>query len=40
MTRLKFGTFLAPIHEPGQNPTLLLQRDLEFVQYLEQLGYD
>ncbi len=41
MSRLKFGIFLAPpIHEPGQNPTLLLQRDLELVQYLEQLGYD
>ncbi|MGW5518851.1 LLM class flavin-dependent oxidoreductase [Nocardia africana] len=40
MSRLKFGIFLAPIHKPGQNPTLLLQRDLELVQYLEQLGYD
>ncbi|WP_267616491.1 LLM class flavin-dependent oxidoreductase [Gordonia bronchialis] len=40
MTKLKFGTFLAPIHKPGQNPTLLLQRDLEFVTRLEELGYD
>lgn len=40
MSKLKFGTFLAPIHEPGQNPTLLLERDIELVQYLEQLGYD
>ena len=40
MTHLKFGTFLAPIHEPGQNPTLLLQRDIALVQYLEELGYD
>ncbi|MET9201247.1 LLM class flavin-dependent oxidoreductase [Gordonia sp. NPDC003585] len=38
--RLKFGTFLAPIHKPGQNPTLLLQRDLEMVTRLEELGYD
>ncbi|SLM89854.1 LLM class flavin-dependent oxidoreductase [Brevibacterium yomogidense] len=40
MSRLKFGTFLAPIHTPGQNPTLLLQRDLELVEYLDKLGYD
>ncbi|GAA4674083.1 LLM class flavin-dependent oxidoreductase [Gordonia humi] len=40
MSKLKFGAFLAPIHEPGQNPTLLLQRDLELVQYLDELGYD
>src|SRR6478735_8825701 len=40
MSKLKFGTFLAPIHTPGQNPTLLLQRDLELVQLLEKLGYD
>lgn len=40
MSRLKFGTFLAPIHTPGQNPTLLLQRDLELVEHLDGLGYD
>ncbi|SMY11867.1 LLM class flavin-dependent oxidoreductase [Brevibacterium jeotgali] len=40
MSRLKFGTFLAPIHTPGQNPTLLLQRDLELVEHLDKLGYD
>ncbi|MFT4044924.1 MAG: LLM class flavin-dependent oxidoreductase [Gordonia sp. (in: high G+C Gram-positive bacteria)] len=40
MTRLKFGTFLAPIHQPGQNPTLLIHRDIALVQYLEELGYD
>ncbi|MCE3555723.1 LLM class flavin-dependent oxidoreductase [Pseudonocardia sp. RS11V-5] len=40
MTRLRFGTFLAPFHVPGQNPTLALQRDLEFVTHLDRLGYD
>ncbi|NDK91317.1 LLM class flavin-dependent oxidoreductase [Gordonia desulfuricans] len=40
MANLKFGTFLAPIHEPGQNPTLLMHRDIELVRYLEELGYD
>lgn len=40
MTRLRFGTFLAPFHAPGQNPTLALQRDLRLVEHLDQLGYD
>lgn len=40
MANLKFGTFLAPIHEPGQNPTLLMHRDIALVQYLEELGFD
>ncbi|MCX6466834.1 MAG: LLM class flavin-dependent oxidoreductase [Pseudonocardiales bacterium] len=40
MTRLRFGTFLAPFHAPGQNPTLALQRDLQLVEHLDRLGYD
>ncbi len=40
MSRLRFGTFLAPFHKPGQNPTLALQRDLELVEHLDKLGYD
>ena len=40
MSRLRFGTFLAPFHKPGQNPTLALQRDLELVQHLDRLGID
>lgn len=40
MSRLKFGTFLAPVHTPGQNPTLLLQRDLELIEHLDKLGFD
>ncbi|MBW0117248.1 LLM class flavin-dependent oxidoreductase, partial [Pseudonocardia abyssalis] len=40
MSRLRFGTFLAPFHKPGQNPTLALQRDLQLVEHLDQLGYD
>ena len=40
MSRLRFGTFLAPFHKPGQNPTLALQRDLELVQHLDALGID
>jgi limonene 1,2-monooxygenase len=37
---LRFGTFLAPFHPVGQNPTLALQRDLELIVRLDQLGYD
>jgi limonene 1,2-monooxygenase len=37
---LRFGTFIAPFHPVGQNPTLALQRDLELITRLDQLGYD
>ncbi|MHA6792173.1 LLM class flavin-dependent oxidoreductase [Pseudonocardia bannensis] len=40
MSRLRFGTFLAPFHAAGQNPTLAMQRDLELVEHLDRLGYD
>ena len=40
MQRLRFGTFLAPFHPPGQNPTLAIHRDLELVEHLDALGYD
>ena len=38
--RMKFGTFLAPFHKLGENPTLGLERDLELVQWLDYLGFD
>src|SRR5271154_3844108 len=37
---MRFGIFLAPFHPVGQNPTLALERDLELVVRLDQLGYD
>ena len=37
---MRFGLFLAPYHEPGQNPTLALERDLELIALLDRLGYD
>jgi limonene 1,2-monooxygenase len=40
VSRLRFGTFLAPFHTPGQNPTLAMQRDLKLIEHLDALGYD
>lgn len=38
--RMKFGIFLAPFHALGENPTLAIHRDLELVEWLDDLGYD
>lgn len=40
MPDLRFGAFLAPHHPIGENPTLQIQSDLEFVEHIERLGYD
>lgn len=37
---LRFGIFLAPFHPLDENPTLALERDLELIQWLDELGYD
>src|SRR5207302_10630102 len=37
---LRFGIFMAPFHPVGQNPTLALERDLELIVRLDQLGFD
>jgi len=36
---LRFGIFMAPFHPVGQNPTLALERDLELVVRLDELGF-
>ncbi len=38
--RTKFGAFLAPHHPIGENPTLQLRSDLDFVEHLDKLGFD
>ncbi len=38
--RMKFGIFLGPFHRVGENPTLAMDRDMELIQWLDQLGYD
>ncbi|MGE2722768.1 LLM class flavin-dependent oxidoreductase [Mycolicibacterium celeriflavum] len=40
MAKLRFGYFIAPFHRAGTNPTLALQRDLQFIEHLDALGYD
>ncbi len=39
-SRLRFGIFLAPFHPVAENATLCLERDLELIEWLDQLGYD
>ena len=36
----RFGIFMAPFHAPTEHPTLALQRDMELVQWLDELAYD
>ena len=38
--KLRFGAFIAPFHPLDENPTLALERDIELVQWMDQLGYD
>lgn len=38
--RIRFGTFLAPFHSVGENPTLAFDRDLALVDHLDRLGFD
>jgi limonene 1,2-monooxygenase len=38
--KLRFGAFIAPFHPIEENPTLAIQRDLELVQWMDQLGFD
>lgn len=37
---MSFGVFLAPFHEPGENPTLALERDLQLIVHADALGLD
>ena len=38
--RLRFGIFLAPFHWLGENPTLAIDRDMELIEWLDELGFD
>lgn len=36
---MRFGTFMAPFHPVGQNPTLAIERDLDLIVHLDRLGF-
>jgi limonene 1,2-monooxygenase len=38
--RLRFGIFMAPFHQAGENPMLAIERDLDLVVHLDKLGWD
>ena len=38
--RLRHGIFLAPFHPLSEDPTQAIQRDLELVEWLDDLGYE
>ncbi len=38
--RLRHGIFLAPFHPLDEDPTQAIHRDLELVEWLDELGYD
>ena len=38
--RLRFGSFIAPVMPLGENPTLQIRRDLDLIEFLDQLGFD
>ena len=40
ITRMTFGAFMGPFHPVGENPTLSLERDLELIEWLDELGFD
>ncbi len=37
---MKFGIFMAPFHRVGEDPTLCFERDMELIEWLDELGYD
>lgn len=38
--RIRNGIFMAPFHPVDEDPTMALARDLELIEWLDQLGYD
>ncbi len=38
--QIRNGIFLAPFHPTREDPTLAIQRDLELIRFLDEIGYD
>ena len=39
-SKLRFGSFMAPVMPTGENPTLQIRRELELIEHLDRLGFD
>ena len=37
---MKFGIFMAPFHMVGEDPTLCFERDMQLIEWLDELGYE
>ena len=37
---MRFSLFMQPIHSPKENPTVALERDLNLIEWLDELGFD
>ncbi|MCJ2181001.1 LLM class flavin-dependent oxidoreductase [Novosphingobium album (ex Hu et al. 2023)] len=37
---MRFGAFIAPYHNLAENPTLILERDMQLVELLDKLDYN
>ncbi len=37
---MKFSFFMMPLHLPSENPSLAFDRDIDLINYAEELGYD
>jgi len=37
---MKFSIFMMPLHYPTENPSLAFDRDISWVRYADELGYD
>jgi limonene 1,2-monooxygenase len=37
---MKFGIFMGPFHDPSENPTLSIRRDIDLIRLLDDLDYD
>lgn len=40
MSRMRFGTFVAPFHPLNENPKVWIDRDIELAVWMDQLGFD
>jgi limonene 1,2-monooxygenase len=40
LSRLRFGIFLPPYHNPRHSTALAIERDLQLAEHLDRLGYD